>query len=196
MIVPGDPADPIQLIDVRDVADWIVRCLEQSILGIYNVTGPAKPLSMKGMVEGVRTGTASHVDFVWIDNHFLDSHGAQDGQFPLYAPPKGDTAGFHRCNCSRALARGLLFRPLPETARAILELVPFPSGRHSVRRRPAICKTSRPGALARHRETPPPILAPARQRLESVPSKNRNYSGSKRPAARASKTVGRDSVEP
>src|SRR5580658_3335758 len=63
MIVPGDPIDPIQLIDVRDVADWIVHCLEQKIVGVYNVTGPAKPLSMKGMVEGVRTGTAAQVEF-------------------------------------------------------------------------------------------------------------------------------------
>ena len=43
MIVPGDPSDPIQIIDVRDVADWIVLCLERSLLGIYNVTGPGKP---------------------------------------------------------------------------------------------------------------------------------------------------------
>jgi 2'-hydroxyisoflavone reductase len=120
MIVPGAPTDPIQLIDVRDVADWIVHCLEETILGVYNITGPAKPLSMKEMVEGVRTGTASQVEFVWIDNHFLEAHGAQEGQFPLYAPPKGASAGLNRCNCSRALARGLVFRPLPETARACL----------------------------------------------------------------------------
>ena len=121
MIVPGAPTDPIQIIDVRDVADWIVHCLEQNILGVYNVTGPSKPLSMKEMVEGVRTGAAAQVEFVWIDNHFLEVHGAPDGQFPLYAPPEGANAGLHRCNCSRALARGLIFRPLPETARACLE---------------------------------------------------------------------------
>src|SRR5580700_4062387 len=61
MIVPGSPADPIQLVDVRDVADWIVHCLEQNIVGIYNVTGPAQPLPMKAMVEDVRTGTDSKV---------------------------------------------------------------------------------------------------------------------------------------
>jgi len=121
MIVPGAPADPIQFIDVRDVADWIVHCLEETILGIYNVTGPAKPLSMKEMVEGVRTGTASQVKFTWIDNQFLDAHGVQEGRFPLYDPSVGESAGLHRCNSSRALARGLIFRPLPETARACLD---------------------------------------------------------------------------
>jgi 2'-hydroxyisoflavone reductase len=121
MIVPGAPSDPIQFIDVRDVADWIVHCLEQSYVGVYNVTGPAKPLSMKAMVEGVRTGTDSRVQFVWIDDGFLDAHGVRDGQFPLHDPPTGTNAGLHRCNCSRALARGLIFRPLPETARACLD---------------------------------------------------------------------------
>jgi 2'-hydroxyisoflavone reductase len=121
MIVPGDPADPIQIIDVRDVADWIVNCLEQNIVGAYNVTGPVKPLSMKGMVEGVRTGTGSQVEFAWIDTPFLEAHGVQEGQFPLYAPPTGASAGLHRCNCSRALARGLSFRPLTETAKATLD---------------------------------------------------------------------------
>jgi 2'-hydroxyisoflavone reductase len=149
MIVPGAPTDPIQLIDVRDVADWIVHCLEESILGIYNVTGPAQPLSMKEMVEGVRTGTASQVDFVWVDNQFLEAHGAQEGQFPLYAPPKGESAGLHRCNCSRALARGLIFRP---------------PGCNSGCDRPAICQAPQPGALARNRETLARSLEPARQR--------------------------------
>lgn len=121
MIVPGAPSDPIQVIDVRDVADWIVHCLEQTIFGTYNVTGPAKPLSMKGMVEGVRAGTASQVEFVWIENGFLDSNGVQDGQFPLYAPPTGPSAGLHRCNCAKALERGLVCRPLPETAKATLD---------------------------------------------------------------------------
>jgi len=121
MIVPGAPSDPIQFIDVRDVADWIVHCLEQKIFGIYNVTGPAKPLSMEQMVSDVRTGTGSQVEFVWIDSDFLQGHGIKEGQFPLHDDPTGDQAGLHRCNCSRALARGLVFRPLPETARATLE---------------------------------------------------------------------------
>jgi 2'-hydroxyisoflavone reductase len=121
MIVPGAPTDPIQIIDVRDVADWIVHCLEQTIFGVYNVTGPAQPLSMKAMVESVRTGTASAVDFVWIADDFLDAHGVQAGQFPLHDPPAGPSAGLHRCNCSRALARGLTFRPLAETAKVSLE---------------------------------------------------------------------------
>jgi len=43
------------------------------------------------------------------------------GRFPLYAPPNGETAGLHRCNISRALAKGLKFRPVSTTGKATLD---------------------------------------------------------------------------
>jgi 2'-hydroxyisoflavone reductase len=121
MVVPGAPADPIQIIDVRDLADWLIHCIEDNITGVYNATGPAKELSMKGLVEGVRGGVGSEVAFTWIDNAFLDQQGIQEGQFPLYEPPAGESAGAHRCNISRALAKGLKFRPTSDTAKATLD---------------------------------------------------------------------------
>jgi 2'-hydroxyisoflavone reductase len=120
MIVPGTPADPIQLIDVRDLADWIIHCIEKNVVGVYNATSPEKELSMKSFVEGVRKGVGSDVSFTWVDNDFLESKGIHE-QFPLYAPPTGETAGFHRANISRALAKGLKFRPVSATAKATLD---------------------------------------------------------------------------
>jgi 2'-hydroxyisoflavone reductase len=120
MIVPGNPADPIQLIDVRDLADWIIHGIENNVVGVYNATGPEKELSMKTFVEGVRKGVAADVSFTWVANDFLDSKGIHD-QFPLYAPPTGETAGFHRANVSRAVSKGLKFRPVSDTARATLD---------------------------------------------------------------------------
>ena len=120
MIVPGRPTDPIQLIDVRDLSDWIIHCIEDNIVGVYNATGPAKELSMKAFVEGVRKGVGTNPTFTWIDNEFLKAQKAED-HFPLYAPPSGETAGFHRCNINRALSKGLKFRPLPDTAKVTLD---------------------------------------------------------------------------
>jgi len=121
MVVPGSPADPIQIIDVRDLSDWIIHCIEKQIVGVYNATGPAKEMSMKAMLQGIRQGVGSNVSFTWIDCAFLRSHSVSQGRFPLYAPPTGDTAGFHRCNISRALAQGLKFRPMANTAKATIE---------------------------------------------------------------------------
>jgi 2'-hydroxyisoflavone reductase len=121
MIAPGSPSDPIQLIDVRDLADWILYCIENSVFGVFNATGPEKELSFEALLEGVRVGTNSKVPCTWIPCDFLESNGISEGQFPLYAPPAGETAGFHRCNVSRALAKGLRFRPVSETAKATLD---------------------------------------------------------------------------
>ncbi len=121
MIVPGAPDDPIQIIDVRDLSDWIIHCIEHNIIGVFNATGPEKKLSMKAMVEGIRTGVQSNVSFVWVENDFLAAQGIHEGQFPLYEPPVGETAGFHRCNISRALASGLKFRAVSDTAKVTFE---------------------------------------------------------------------------
>ena len=120
MVVPGAPADPIQFVDVRDLGEWIIHCIEANIVGIYNATGPEKPLSMKAMVEGVREGVKSQVSFNWVDDKFLQSQGVEEGQFPLYEPPEGESAGAHRCNIKRALAKGLKFRSVSDTAAATL----------------------------------------------------------------------------
>src|SRR5262249_8991732 len=121
MIVPGEPADPIQIIDVRDLADWIIHCLEHRVVGVFNATRPEKELSMKAMVESTRNAVGSDVSLFWVANDSLEAHGVHDGQFPLYAPPAGDTAGFHRTSIARALKQGLKFRPVADTARAVLD---------------------------------------------------------------------------
>jgi 2'-hydroxyisoflavone reductase len=122
MIVPGKPEDPIQVIDVRDVADWIIHCIENSIVGVYNATGPAKELSMKAMLQDARAGISSQVAFEWVDLDFLEKEKVSvESRFPLYAAPVGETAGFHRCNISHAVSHGLKFRPVSETAKATLD---------------------------------------------------------------------------
>lgn len=127
VVVPGSPEDPIQIIDVRDLAAWTVRTIEDKTVGVFNATGPAKALSMQAMVEGCKKGLGSNATFTWIgleELGTLTSVGGEalskDGDFPLYVPPNGEGAGFHKCDCSRAIAKGLVFRPLPETAAATL----------------------------------------------------------------------------
>lgn len=121
MVIPGQPADPIQIVDVRDLSDFIIRCIENGIVGPINVTGPEKELSMRAMVEGIRKGVGASVSFTWIDPEFMKSYEVDEHTFPLYAPPTGKEAGFHRCSIARALKNGLKFRPLPDTAKVTLD---------------------------------------------------------------------------
>lgn len=121
MLVPGKPEDPIQLIDVRDLADWIIHCIENRTVGVYNATGPEKPMSMQSMLAGIRTGVGSQVSFTWADNSFLEANGAAGEHFPLYVAPIGKDAGFHRRSNARALAKELRFRPIEDSGKATLE---------------------------------------------------------------------------
>jgi hypothetical protein len=73
------------------------------------------------MVEGLHQGIGSDASFTWIPNAFLDSAKVPDGKFPLYASPEGESAGLHRISISRALARGLKFRPVSDTGKATVD---------------------------------------------------------------------------
>ena len=57
MLAPGSPDDPIQVIDVRDLAEWIVGVVEQRCLGVYNATGPKDKLSVGEITQYVNDGT-------------------------------------------------------------------------------------------------------------------------------------------
>jgi 2'-hydroxyisoflavone reductase len=121
MLVPGEPADPIQIIDVRDLAEWIVHCIETNTVGTFNATGPDKELSMKAMVEGCKEGAGGDpITYTWVPSEFLEKHEVGEGELPLWLPPTGQYAGFHRVSISRALGAGLKFRPVSDTAKATL----------------------------------------------------------------------------
>src|SRR6266481_5846559 len=51
VLAPGNPSDPVQFIDARDLAEWTIRMVENREIGTYNATGPAKPLTIGGMLE-------------------------------------------------------------------------------------------------------------------------------------------------
>lgn len=122
VLAPGDPDDPTQFIDVRDLTHWMVRCLEDGLTGVYNATGPAAPLSIAEMLYGIRAVTTAPVRFTWVDAAFLAEHGVRAfSDMPLWYPPVGRTAGFFRMNADRARANGLTYRPLAVTAADTLE---------------------------------------------------------------------------
>ena len=117
MLVPGTPEDPIQIIDVRDLAEWIVHCTEEGHVGAYNATGPAEMLTMRRMLEACRSASGADTGFTWADAEFVREH---EIPAPIWAPPDGEFAGFHRTSIAKALAAGLTFRSTEETARATL----------------------------------------------------------------------------
>jgi 2'-hydroxyisoflavone reductase len=118
VLAPGTPNDPVQFIDARDLAEWAVRMAENRETGIYNATGPATPLTMGGMLEGMKGALRSNATFIWTPADFLKQRQVEAwSDMPVWA---GDELGLARTNISRALSKGLTFRPLAETERDTL----------------------------------------------------------------------------
>jgi len=117
VLAPGDGADAVQFIDARDLAEWTVRMAEAGDAGVFNATGPARPLSMKAFLAGVAKGVRADPRFTWVPTTFLEQHQVQAwSDLPVWTPGQGDTAGFHHRSIDRALRSGLTFRPLAQTA--------------------------------------------------------------------------------
>ncbi|HSJ24830.1 MAG TPA: NAD-dependent epimerase/dehydratase family protein [Longimicrobiales bacterium] len=117
VIAPGDPGDPIQYVDVRDLVDFYVHVAENSVTGTYNVAGPAAPLSSAEFLYGIRAVTPAPVSFTWMDWDFLASHDIREGrELSSWRAPRGENRNYGRVDNSRALAAGMRFRPLADTA--------------------------------------------------------------------------------
>ena len=121
VLAPGAPSDPVQFIDGRDLAEWVIRMVEQRETGVYNATGPDKTLGVGAMLEGIKTANGSKANFTWVDADFLESQKVTPwGDMPVWVPPRGEEGGMGRINIQRALSKGLTFRPLDVTARDTL----------------------------------------------------------------------------
>ena len=117
VLAPGTPADPVQFIDVRDLAAWSVRCARDGVTGVFNATGPKGELRIGTFLETCKRVSKSKATFTWVDAAFLEDQKVSAwSDMPCWVPPVGDSAGFARVNCARALAKGLTFRPLAATA--------------------------------------------------------------------------------
>jgi 2'-hydroxyisoflavone reductase len=116
--VPGAPSDPVQIIDVRDLAAWLVHLVEQGTMGVFNACGPETRLAWGSLVEACQKVGAAHAKPVWIPADFV---AKQEGiEFPIWAAYAGDTKGFSTWRNDRAVKAGLRFRPVEQTAQDTL----------------------------------------------------------------------------
>ncbi len=113
MVVPGSPDDPIQVIDVRDLGRWLVELVVGQTHGVFNAVGPASPTTMGAVIEACRAATGGDTNVVWAALEELEKR-EEPLPFPIWAPPSGDSAGFHLRSNERATTAGLTFRPLDE----------------------------------------------------------------------------------
>ena len=118
ILVPGDGHDPIQIIDGRDLGDWMIRLAEAGTTGTFNACGPDYPLSMDAMLYGCQAVTGGGMTLTHVSPAFLDE---QQVGLPIWVPSKDNPyAGYGAVSNERAIAAGLTFRPLATTVQDLL----------------------------------------------------------------------------
>ena len=122
VLAPGTPNDPVQIIDARDLAEWVIRMVEQGTVGIFNATGPNYKLAIGKMFDEVKGATKSNATFTWADADFLKAQNVRPwADMPTWVPPRGPSIGFSQINVQKALSKGLTFRSIADTTRATLD---------------------------------------------------------------------------
>ncbi|TMJ95592.1 MAG: SDR family oxidoreductase [Actinobacteria bacterium] len=124
-VLAPEPRDqPVQFVHGRDLADWMLEMAEERGGGVFNATGPDRPLTLGSLLEQIRAATDGDAELVWADERFLLDEGVEPwGDLPLWLAPlaEPESAGFLTADASRAVAAGLAFRPLVETIRETLD---------------------------------------------------------------------------
>ena len=118
VLAPGDPSSPLQFVDARDLGAWLVHVAETRGTGIFNATGPT--IALGETLESIRAAIGSEARLVWTDEQRVLDAGVEPWmELPLWLPGT-ESDGMMRVDCSRAVAAGLVFRALEETARDTL----------------------------------------------------------------------------
>ena len=124
-IGPGSGGDHVQIVDVKDVARFLVLAVERQLSGAYNVVGPATPF--REFTRQCNAVMRSSATYTWIPQDFLHAQGLDPapwdsptkpsylGFFPFWHP-EPDRRGFYQVSNARAMAAGWHLRPFEETA--------------------------------------------------------------------------------
>lgn len=126
MLAPGQPGDPFQYIDVRDLADFVRTCVENTVGGAYNLCVPQGFVTIGSLLEASRKVTGADTRFVWASAKFLEEQEiigekAKGNYLPIWQSASSDDAGIVQCRSERAVKQGLKFRSVETTIRDTLD---------------------------------------------------------------------------
>ena len=120
-IGPGDGNDPVELVDVKDVARFLMLAIDRSIYGTFNLTG--RSMRFREFLNACKTVTRSDAEFVWVPQSFLHEHQLETdytlnlhgGNFPLWRPTDAHP-GVYQISSEKAFDAGWQTRGFEETA--------------------------------------------------------------------------------
>ncbi|MBL8090958.1 MAG: SDR family oxidoreductase [Anaerolineales bacterium] len=121
ILAPDKPEVLTQLIDVRDLADFILTLIENDVSGVFNATGPDTPLSFGLLLDTCKLVSGSDAKFKWANLEFIKQNNiAPWSDLPAYLPDVGENVGFSKVDISKAINAGLKFSPISNTVKDTL----------------------------------------------------------------------------
>ncbi len=118
IFAPEKPEVPVQIVDVRDLADFTIQLIEAKASGIYNATGPDYELTLGALLEACKQVSGSDANIQWASVEFMKQNKVEEwSDMPVWVPDNEENQGFSRVDVSKAVKAGLKFRPLAETVR-------------------------------------------------------------------------------
>jgi 2'-hydroxyisoflavone reductase len=121
ILAPDRPEVLTQLIDVRDLADFILTLIENDVSGVFNATGPDAPLSFGLLLDTCKLVSGSDAKFKWANLDFIVQNNiAPWSDLPAYLPGVGDDVGFSKVDISKAINAGLKFSSITDTIKDTL----------------------------------------------------------------------------
>lgn len=134
VLAPDKPGDFVQFIDARDLAAFVVLCLERKSLGTFNADAQAASITIGGLLDTCKRVARSDARFTWVDSKFLEEQKIGPwSDLPAWIPAEGDDAGFGRVSAAKAKAAGLTYRPLADTVRDTLAWFRTEPGEHQAK---------------------------------------------------------------
>ncbi|MFJ7243076.1 NAD-dependent epimerase/dehydratase family protein [Kitasatospora sp. NPDC098652] len=125
VLAPGRPDAPLQVVDARDLADWMLDLLTKGATGAYHAATPP-PFTMGDLLDAIASAVApAGTTLTWVDDDFLLTSGIQDRALPLWSADPLRRAT-NTADPAAALGTGLRLRPVADTARDIEPFEPLP----------------------------------------------------------------------
>ena len=116
VVAPGRPERPLQLVDVRDLAAWLLDGLTGGVTGPVDVISRSGHATTASLLEACVAATGSGPELVWVGEDELAAAGAEPWtHLPCWVPEQGEFAGFLEVDTARAAATGLTCRPVEQT---------------------------------------------------------------------------------
>ena len=118
VVAPGAPDRPLQYVDARDLAGWLLDALVADVTGPVDVVSRPGHATTRELLEACVAATGGDTELVWVPEELLEELGVEPWtQLPCWVPTTGELAGLMASDTSRAAATGLVCRPVEETVR-------------------------------------------------------------------------------